>query len=150
MPLNLDNFTFHSNNTPYGTVYEETRTFNWQGTTVSVGNEMLTDEIKIPTLNTSIKVLVKVPSTGSWGILYMGAIQNNEVIFNESLLEVYSPTFVGHMSPVVKRTANGVRFGIRRSWAVQTGPMTGTRTFPSREFELKLVVDILPRIEGII
>lgn len=141
MPINMDNFIFHSGRVPYGSV----KTSNISlpiGGVVPTGapKRILSDTIELPSGSISPSLSYKIPP-GTWYELFGPQIPAGSRLIGGGFQyrQSLNPLLTVHITPIVEYVEGGVKIGVS-----MTVIGSSSVTVPDVSLEFTATFDVIP------
>lgn len=147
MPINMDNFIFHSSRIPFGAVVKESKTLAIGGAVPFVGGRrVLSDLIPVSSPSISPRIVYTIPS-GTWYlgppmVVVASGTRLMGVSFNYRSGTSPNLRFV-EIRPIVVYETEGVRIGVQM-YMSYLGTAAASVTVPAADLVMQVYLDVIP------
>ena len=146
MPINMNNFIFHSSRVPFGAIHTEEINLAIGGPVTPSGKILLSQVIPIDAKSISPRLIYTIPP-GTWYEDVGGTIPAGTRMMAGSFRYVAAPYPNGRevsVRPFVKYVTGGIQVGVkmRLSWS---GTQPSSVTVPTANLKMTISVDVVPQ-----
>lgn len=146
MPINMNDFIFHSSRIPFGSIESKKVTLAIGGPVTMSGKIVLSEVIPISAKSISPRLVYTIPP-GTWYEGVGGVIPSGTKVMAGSFRYVAAPYPNGRevsVRPFVKYVAGGIQVGVKMSMSY-SGTNPGSVTVPATNLNMLISVDVIPQ-----